>query len=174
MKNARGGLIIIFALLIVAIPLLAPGPFIVLGIVVWLVTYLIVFFMTLGHDLTNTVPWMVVENTRFIEYLVLLALFGLLRGPLGSLALLATWGPLIAFPSYLSLLNVATANEHGWTGYLYDNYADPRCAADWEAEPDAYGKHPVYCTYVPQAGRHLPSFVLDESEKVVRTLNQVQ
>ena len=75
----RGLLMLIFSIVLVAIPLWAPGAFIAIGVVGWSIAYLYIYVASIGHDLSNTVPWMVSADTHFWTYLILLGLFGLIR-----------------------------------------------------------------------------------------------
>lgn len=167
----RGILMMIFGILVVAIPLLAPGFFIAIGMIAWPIVYLIVYMASIGHDLTNTIPWMVPQDLTFWPYLIILMLFGLvLRGPIGSVALLVAWGPFFVLPAFLVMIGMATVNEHGWSGYLVENYDEGGCQADWAATPNGYGKHPVYCLYSPKPGRNIPAFLTDENDNYVKTI----
>lgn len=158
---------IVFGMLLVAIPLWAPEAFIILGLVGWSIAYLYAYASSIGNDLTNTIPWMVAENVSYWPHLLLIGLFGLIRGPLGSAAMLAVWGPLFTLPAFLVSIGLGTVNEYGWEGYVSDNYQAESCQVDWDAPADYRNKHPVYCVRDPNPGLDLPRLVTDEWGEVV-------
>lgn len=158
---------LIFGIVLVAVPLWAPGAFIVIGAIGWTVAYLYIYVSSIGHDLSNTIPWMVVSDTHFWSYLILISLFGLIRGPMGSIALLVVWGPLIMLPAFLVTVGLGTTDPHGWEGYVSANYQNERCQTDWDAPADRHGKHPGYCIREPKPGINIPPLVTDEWGKVL-------
>lgn len=168
--NWRQLFVFIFAFLIIAIPLLAPGFFIVFGIIAWSITYAVIYFMSIGHDLSNTIPWMVVKDDEYWTYLILLGLFGLIRGPIGSVALLVTWGPYFLLPAFLLNLNLATVHQYGWVGYVMENYQEEQCKTDKTSPPNRNGQYDVYCVRLPKYNKDLPGFITDDWDNYIRQL----
>jgi len=154
-------LVIIIGLLVSIIPLASPGAMIILSAIVWPIVYGIIYFLSSGFDLTQSLPWYVADPERATANLIVFfALLGLVRGPAGSLAMLSIWVPIFMLPTFLLNLGVAVENKAGWIGYVYDNYQD-NCSD--------LGNSYV-CKYTPLDGRKIPTFVQDNSvgrEKVL-------
>lgn len=147
-------LVIIIGFLICIIPLVNPYISILGGAIVWPLVYFGTYYFSLGFDPANDLPWYIADPERSPLMLsILAALFGLMLGFVGSLAMTSFWVPLLLLPAWLLHLGVAVENKFGWTGYVLENYEDScRIVA---------GRY--MCTYAPLDGKRLPTFVEDDS-----------
>jgi hypothetical protein len=152
-------------LALVASPLLAPFAVVLIMPVVWAVVYFVLFIVSIGHDATNTVPWVITDPDRsLLIYAVLLGFLGwiFLRG-LGAITLIVAWLPFGALYGYMVLIGLGAYNDRGWTGYLMDNYQDNDCRM---AGPNPSNM----CMNVPKGGLKLPIFYTDMNDNVVKTI----
>lgn len=145
----------IFAILLIfAAPALAPEIAIALSVVGWGAVYLFLAIAAMFHSVSADLPWMITDPEFSATAMIIFAvLLGLINGPQGSLAMLFAWGPALMLGSYMGMLGLAVDHEHGWRGWVYDNYNDPGC--ELTSEPS--------CMYTPLGGRQLPSFVAERN-----------
>lgn len=152
-ENLRNLGALVMVLLVIAVPLLAPGVFILLGAMGWLAYYAYASISALSFDPLRHLP--VVYDTSaaaVIGGFFLLALIGAIRGGVGVAAMLAVWGPLLLLPYYQTALGVGAVQEGGWRAYRDLRWVPAQC------EPEG-GRRRLDCVlYVPRAGLRLPQF----------------
>lgn len=144
---------LVMVLLVIAIPLLAPGAFILLGAIGWSAYYAYVGITALSFDPLKHLPE--VHSTSaaaVIGGFFLLTLIGAIRGGVGLAAMLAVWGPLLLLPYYQASLGVGAVQEGGWRAYRDLRWTPTPCA------PDGRGRRLDCVLYVPRPGFNLPSF----------------
>jgi hypothetical protein len=149
-------------ILIFTFPVWAPEAFIALGLMVWTAVYAVCWVASIGSNMSDTLPWMLVSPDRSIwSTLIFIALLGLLAGPRGSLAMLAVYAPAWILPLWLLYCGVAIEYNGGWERYLLDNYDHGDCSAITTVKPSPGN---MDCKYQPLLGHRLPSFVARETE----------
>lgn len=164
MEEIKKILTVFLILVLVAIPAMAPGFFIALGLIVWPITYIVIWIMSIGHDASNTVPWTIVDTVQHpIAMIFFLGALGLINGVRGVVAMLVSWGPYLLLPTYLLGLGVSVENDRGWSGHMVDNYQDARC----EMRPRGLYDGP--CTHRPLPGRNLPVFATGPKGEILWT-----
>lgn len=145
---------IFVVLLIFVAPALAPEIAIAAGVIIWGATYLFLGIAALFHSTASSLPWTVIDTTESLLILIpVVALFGLVNGFKGVIAMVVAWVPALLLPGYLLAIGLAVEHEFDWTGYVYDNYTDPGCEVSAS----------IPCIYRPVGGRQLPSFVAERN-----------
>lgn len=145
---------IFFVLVIFVAPAFAPEIAIAGGIIIWGAVYVFLGIAAMMHSTSADLPWMFVDpGTSFGVMIIVAALFGLINGIQGLLAMLAAWAPAFLLPGYMLAIGLAVEHEGEWRGWVRENYIDPAC--ELTSNP--------HCQYFPMPGKNLPSFVAERN-----------
>lgn len=140
------------------LPAMAPGIFIAIGAILWPTVYVGIAFFSLFHSLSTDLPWIVVSDTWFAQFVFViitvtiftLLVFGSDELPAMLITYIAAW----LLPGWMLLWGVAVASDDGsWGRYRLAHY---------NSQNDYY--------YTPKPGFNIPSFEINSKDEIIKVV----